>query len=78
VWRTGVRLWTVSLALTTAWVAVYIVVVNQQRWSSDLLMTWDLLQRSVTHGIVPGLAGGPWAWARWAPASPWATPPVAG
>jgi hypothetical protein len=77
VWRAGVRLWTASLALTAAWIAVYVVVVNQRRWSSDLLMTWDLLRRSVTHGIVPGLAGGPWAWARWAPASPWATPPPA-
>jgi hypothetical protein len=76
VWRAGVRLWTVSLALTAVWIAVYLVVVNQQRWSSDLLMTWDLLRRSVTHGIVPGLAGGPWRWARWAPASPWATPPM--
>ena len=77
VWRAGVRLWTASLALTAAWIAVYVVVVNQRRWSSDLPMTWDLLRRSVTHGIVPGLAGGPWAWARWAPASPWATPPPA-
>ncbi len=40
-------------------------------------MTWDLLSRSVTHGIVPGLVGGPWDWQRWAPASPWGTPPVA-
>ena len=40
-------------------------------------MTWDLLRRSVTHGIVPGLAGGPWDWQRWAPASPWGVPPVA-
>ena len=24
---------------------------------------------------MPGLAGGPWHWDRWAPASPWATPP---
>jgi hypothetical protein len=77
VWRAGLRLWAVSLALTAAWIAVYVVVVNQQRWSSDLSMTWDLLRRSVTHGIVPGLAGGPWAWARWAPASPWASPPLA-
>jgi hypothetical protein len=77
VWRAGARLWTVSLALTAFWIVVYVVVVNQKRWSSDLTMTWDLLQRSVTHGIVPGLAGGPWAWARWAPASPWAIPPLA-
>ncbi len=76
VWRAGARLWTVSLALSAIWIAVYVVVVNQHRWSSDLSMTWDLLRRSITHGIVPGLAGGPWVWARWAPASPWATPPM--
>jgi hypothetical protein len=70
-------LWTTSLALTAAWIAVYLLVVDQQRWSSDLPMTGRLLRRSVTHGIVPGLAGGPYAWARWAPASPWATPPTA-
>ncbi|MDI3313533.1 MAG: hypothetical protein QJR12_04370 [Mycobacterium sp.] len=75
VWRSGARLWTASLALTAGWVVVYLIAVDQQRWSSDLSMTWNLLRRSVTHGIVPGLAGGPWAWDRWAPASPWATPP---
>jgi hypothetical protein len=75
VWRAGLRLWIPALALTVAWVALYLAVVNQRRWSSDLSMTWDLLWRSITHGIVPGLAGGPWHWDRWAPASPWATPP---
>lgn len=75
VWRAGLRLWIAALALTLAWVALYLAVVNQRRWSSDLSMTWDLLWRSITHGIVPGLAGGPWHWDRWAPASPWATPP---
>src|ERR1700677_2753611 len=67
---------TASLALTGSWIVVYLAVVNQHRWSSDLMMTWDLLRRSVTHGIVPGLAGGPWVWGRWAPASPWAVPPT--
>lgn len=76
-WRAGVRLWTASLTLTICWVALYLVVVNQRRWSSDLAMTADLLARSITHGIVPGLIGGPWHWGRWAPASPWATPPAA-
>lgn len=77
VWRRGRPLWLACLALTAAWVGVYVAVVDQQRWSFDLAMTWDLLWRSVTHGIVPGLVGGPWEWQRWAPASPWATPPVA-
>lgn len=75
VWRAGARLWVASLALTIGWVALYLAVVNQRRWSTDLAMTADLLWRSITHGIVPGLAGGPWHWDRWAPASPWATPP---
>ncbi|MFN3003533.1 hypothetical protein [Mycolicibacterium wolinskyi] len=77
VWRRGVRLWVACLVLTVAWIGVYLVVVDQKRWSFDVGMTWDLLSRSVTHGIVPGLVGGPWSWQRWAPASPWATPPVA-
>ncbi|MFM9034408.1 MAG: hypothetical protein ACKOQ4_08990 [Mycobacterium sp.] len=77
VWRRGRPLWLATLAITAGWVALYLVVVNQKRWSSDITMTWDLLCRSVTHGIVPGLVGGPWQWQRWAPASPWAVPPVA-
>jgi hypothetical protein len=77
VWRRGIRLWVSALAVTAAWIAVYLVVVDQKRWSFDVSMTWDLLSRSVTHGIVPGLVGGPWDWQRWAPASPWGTPPVA-
>ncbi|MGE0216917.1 hypothetical protein [Mycolicibacterium sp.] len=77
VWRRGVRLWLSCLALTAVWIGVYLVVVDQQRWSFDLAMTWDLLRRSFTHGIVPGLVGGPWDWQRWAPASPWAVPPPA-
>lgn len=76
VWHRGRRLWWSALALTAAWVVLYLVVVDQQRWSHDVTMTWNLLRRSVTHGIVPGLIGGPWEWQRWAPASPWAVPPT--
>ncbi|MFO7164605.1 MAG: hypothetical protein DIU75_014835 [Mycolicibacterium hassiacum] len=77
VWRHGAALWLPTLALTAAWVGVYLLVVDARRWSRDWSMTADLLARSITHGIVPGLVGGPWQWQRWAPASPWATPPVA-
>lgn len=76
VWRRGRLLWLTTLTMTAGWVVLYLIVVNQKRWSSDLGMAWELLWRSVTHGIVPGLAGGPWAWQRWAPASPWAVPPT--
>ncbi|UUO02428.1 hypothetical protein M4D79_02680 [Mycolicibacterium novocastrense] len=76
VWGRGIRFWVPSLAVTVGWVGVYLIVVDQKRWSLDLAMTWDLLARSVTHGNVPGLVGGPWDWQRWAPASPWATPPA--
>lgn len=77
VWQRGVRLWTAALAVAALWIAVYLLVVDQKRWTLDWAMTWDLLARSFTHGIVPGLVGGPWDWQRWAPASPWGTPPVA-
>lgn len=76
VWLRGRVLWGSLLAITVAWIGVYLAVVDQKRWTLDPVMTWDLLRRSVTHAIVPSLAGGPWEWQRWAPASPWATPPV--
>ncbi len=76
-WHRGARLWLPALVLVAAWIVLYLVVVDQQRWSWDLAMTWNLLRRSFTHAIVPGLVGGPWEWQRWAPASPWAVPPVA-
>jgi len=76
VWRGGLRLWLGLLTITIGWVGVYVLVVNQRRWTLDLSMTWELLARSVTHGLVPTLIGGPWDWQRWAPASPWATPPL--
>jgi hypothetical protein len=63
-WRRGARLWVPTLTVTAVWVAVYLFVVDHRRWSSDLVMTWDLLRRSVTHGIVPGVVGGPWQWQR--------------
>ena len=74
VWHRGRTLWIPSLAITAVWTVLYVIVVDQERWSSDLSMTRDLLLRSITHGIVPGLVGGPWSWQRWQPASPWATP----
>lgn len=75
-WRRGRPLWLATATIIAGWVVLYLVVVDQRRWSWDPAMTWELLQRSVTHGIVPGLVGGPWQWGRWAPASPWAVPPA--
>jgi hypothetical protein len=77
VWRRARPLWVALGTVTAAWIGVYLLVVDQQRWSFDPGMTWELLSRSITHGIVPGLVGGPWDWQRWAPASPWGVPGVA-
>src|SRR5262249_440105 len=77
VWRRGMRLWGSALALTAAWIGVYLFVVDQKRGGLDVGMTWGLVSRSVTHGIVPGLGGGPWGWQRWAPGPPWGRAPVA-
>lgn len=77
VWQRGRSLWVPMLGITAAWIGLYVSVVDQGRWSTDLPMTWELLTRSFTHGIVPGLVGGPWEWQRWAPASPWGVPPTA-
>ena len=77
VWRGGSRLWIASLAMVAAWAGLYLLVVDQRRWTLDPTMTVELVIRSVTHGIVPGLIGGPWTWERWAPSSPWALPGVA-
>ncbi len=74
VWRGGIRLWLATGALTAGWIGIYLVVVDQRRWTLDWAMTGDLLLRSVTHGVVPALIGGPWQWERWAPSSPWALP----
>jgi hypothetical protein len=74
VWHAGFRLWTASAALMAAWIGIYLFVVDQRRWTLDIPMTGDLRMRSVTHGIVPALVGGPWDWERWAPSSPWALP----
>ncbi len=73
-WRRSALLWIPAGVLTAAWMALYLVVVDQKRWSTDLSMTWSLLQRSFTHGVLPGLVGGPWRWDRWVPSSPWAEP----
>jgi len=74
VWRGGRSLWLATGAITAAWVGLYLLIVDQRRWTLDFAMTGDLLVRSVTHGIVPALIGGPWQWDRWAPSSPWALP----
>ena len=45
VWHAGFRLWTMSAALTAAWIGIYLVVVDQRRWTLDIPMTGDLLVR---------------------------------
>ena len=63
------------LALTAAWVALYLVVVDQERWSSRPPHDRRPVEPLHHSRHRAGLVGGPWDWERWAPASPWATPP---
>ncbi len=44
-WHRWARLWLPALVLVAAWIVLYLVVVDQQRWSWDLAMTWNLLRR---------------------------------
>jgi hypothetical protein len=54
VWRRGVRLWLASLAMTAAWIVVYLVVVDQKRWSFDVAMTASCLDWLAGRGIGSG------------------------
>ena len=58
VWRRGIRLWVPALALTAALGGALPSGGRPEAVGGDLAMTWDLLRRSVTHGIVPGLQPG--------------------
>ncbi|WP_051499049.1 hypothetical protein [Nocardia sp. BMG51109] len=74
--RRGAALWAGSVAVLACWAAAYLSVLDTAAIHSDPGNLWNLLHSATSLGIVPTLLGGPWAWARWLPSTPWAVPPT--
>ncbi|MFI5778370.1 hypothetical protein [Nocardia sp. NPDC051570] len=74
--RRGVLLWSGSALLLSGWLAAYFAVAEVSPVRSSAAGIRGLLHSATSLGIVPTLLGGPWAWARWLPSTPWATPPA--
>ncbi|GAB2697986.1 hypothetical protein [Nocardia thraciensis] len=73
--RRGAALWAGSAVVLMCWAAVYLTVFDTSGVHSDPGGLRNLLHSATSLGIVPALLGGPWAWARWLPSTPWAVPP---
>ncbi|MBB5913841.1 hypothetical protein BJY24_002708 [Nocardia transvalensis] len=73
--RHAAPLWAGSAAVLACWAAVFFTVLDTSAARADPGNLWNLLHSATSLGIVPTLLGGPWAWARWLPSTPWAVPP---
>ncbi|RDI48246.1 hypothetical protein [Nocardia mexicana] len=73
--RRGAVLWAGSVAVLMCWLAVYLTIFDTSGVHSNPGGLRSLLHSATSLGIVPALLGGPWAWARWLPSTPWAVPP---
>ncbi|MGW5574216.1 hypothetical protein ACWEVD_23730 [Nocardia thailandica] len=69
-------LWTSCGAVLLAWAACYLLVVRKPRGLSGPARPGVLVRDGLSDGLIPALAGGPWRWERWQPATPWADPPA--
>ncbi|ATL71817.1 hypothetical protein CRH09_15860 [Nocardia terpenica] len=73
--RRAAPLWIGSALVLACWAAVYLATVKTGAVHSSPEGVRRLLHSATSLGIVPALLGGPWSWARWMPATPWAVPP---
>ncbi|MFR9751289.1 hypothetical protein ACL02S_09655 [Nocardia sp. 004] len=88
--RRGAALWAGSGVVLACWLAGYLTVAGGPELHNSELPgseptdgvptdgmggLLDLLPNAASLGIVPALFGGPLAWERWLPATPWADPP---
>ncbi len=75
--RQGRRLWIASGVVLAAWAVLYVSTVQSRiRTPTNLGASATLLRRSLVEGLLPALAGGPWAWAELGLSTPFATPPL--
>ncbi|WP_280468280.1 hypothetical protein [Nocardia cyriacigeorgica] len=75
--RRAAALWIGSALALGCWSVAYLAVVDIAPAHSERGDLPGLLHGATSLGVVPTLLGGPWAWERWLPAAPWATPPSA-
>ncbi|MFC4123593.1 hypothetical protein [Nocardia rhizosphaerae] len=75
--RRAAVLWAAAGAVLLAWSAFFLLVIARPRGLSRPEHSTALLRQALSDGLVPTMAGGPWRWERWQPATPWADPPVA-
>lgn len=73
----GRALWIPLAAVTACWAASYLVFTESRFVLPSAAQTAGLIHHGTSLGLVPTLLGGPWAWDRWPPSPPWATPPTA-
>ena len=72
----GRALWIPLAVVVGSWVAVYLYFTDPRLTVPTIAEAAGLAHRATSLGLVPTLVGGPWAWERWPPSPPWATPPV--
>lgn len=71
----GRYLWIPLGVVVAAWAAAYLHFTHSRLVLPSATQTAGLVHHGTSMGLVPTLLGGPWAWDRWPPSPPWATPP---
>ncbi|WP_430330704.1 hypothetical protein [Rhodococcus sp. ACT016] len=72
----GRALWIPLVAVGAVWAAAYLHFTHSRLVAPSATQTAGLAHHGTSLGLVPTLLGGPWAWDRWPPSPPWATPPM--
>lgn len=73
-WTGARELWIGLIAITAAWIALYLSLVSATAGDHSITQTVALTWRSINKGLVPGTVGGPWFWERWIPSPPMGFP----
>lgn len=72
----GRALWVPLAVVVAGWAAAYMYFTHSRLVVPSATQTVGLAHHGTSLGLVPTLLGGPWAWDRWPPSPPWATPPA--
>ncbi|GAB2662443.1 hypothetical protein GCM10027068_47910 [Prescottella soli] len=72
----GRALWIPLAVVVAGWAVGYMHYTHSRLVVPSATQTVGLVHHGTSLGLVPTLLGGPWAWDRWPPSPPWATPPT--